>query len=99
MSLKNVGVPPYDCLYPVLVTMPFSTHDADNDGNDDVSCSSLFGGGWWYNGTAGCALCNPTGRLLLPQDGRRSGIADEVFWGNSLGDFVPVSVMMYLLPQ
>ena len=98
VSLKNAGVPPRDCLYPDLVTMPFSTHDADNDGDDNVSCASLRGGGWWFNGTADCALCNPTGRLLHPVDGTRTGDEDEVFWANSLGDVVPISIIMYLLP-
>ena len=87
-----------DCFYPDMAAMPFSTRDADNDADGNVNCSSMRGGGWWFNGTAGCSVCNPTGRLLLSADGMRSGDDDEVFWAGTAGDFVPVSIGMYVYP-
>lgn len=27
----------------------FSTYDRQNDNNDNVSCASVYGNGWWFN--------------------------------------------------
>ncbi|XP_076460048.1 angiopoietin-related protein 4-like [Babylonia areolata] len=91
-----------DCLHPDLLHIPFTTADVDNDLDDTQTCSLLFGGGWWFNGTAGCSVCNPTGRLMVEGGGGGSGAADEVFWATSGGGavfVVPYSVIMFLVPE
>ncbi|KAK7092568.1 hypothetical protein V1264_008294 [Littorina saxatilis] len=70
-----------DCLAAVK-GQPFSTYDADHDGDVTTNCAARHQSGWWM-GTATpgeCALCNPTGRLLTPTNMKRTNVPEEVFW-------------------
>lgn len=70
----------------------FSTFDRDND-NSTSNCAQDFQSGWWFNA---CANCNPTGRLLLPSDGLRTGVDHEVFW-TILGNDVPKEIKAWVV--
>ena len=87
-----------DCLSAVK-GQPFSTYDADHDGDVSTNCAQRHESGWWMgpvNGS-GCTLCNPTGRLLQPADMKRTNQDTEVFW-TPLGDgtVVPETVRMWV---
>ncbi|XP_025107598.1 fibrinogen C domain-containing protein 1-like [Pomacea canaliculata] len=73
----------------------FSTYDSDNDGDGSVNCASRHSGGWWFRGNT-CSTCNPTGQLLQPANGLRTGVDSEVFWIKDLGDVVPVMITIRL---
>ena len=92
---RNNG--PQDCFLPLL-NAQFSTYDHDMDGDAAVNCAALRKGGMWYRGSSGCSACNPHGILYRPEDGRRVGVEDEVFWDNMLGDIAVFKISMYLLP-
>ena len=87
-----------DCLSEVK-GRPFSTYDADHDGDVSTNCAQRHESGWWMgtlSGT-GCTLCNPTGRLLQPADMKRTNQDKEVFW-TPLGDgtTVPNAIAMWV---
>ncbi|XP_070185643.1 angiopoietin-related protein 1-like [Littorina saxatilis] len=84
-----------DCLSPANGAN-FSTMDRDNDNNIGVHCARRHQAGFWFAGQD-CTLCNPTGRLLQPDNQRRRGIPEEVFWTESLGNTVPYKVSAYLV--
>ncbi|XP_025107594.1 fibrinogen C domain-containing protein 1-like [Pomacea canaliculata] len=83
-----------DCLSD-LRRISFSTYDSDNDGDSSVNCASRHSGGWWFRGNT-CSTCNPTGQLLQPANGLRTGVDSEVFWIKDLGDVVPFRIRFSL---
>ena len=86
-----------DCLA-ALYGAPFSAKDNDNDEDPAVNCAAKHGGGWWFRGS-GCSTCNPTGPLRPPAaDGvTRSGVDDEAFWKEDMGDLAMKKISMYLV--
>ncbi|KAL8590152.1 hypothetical protein ACOMHN_010347 [Nucella lapillus] len=91
-----------DCLYPHLLGVQFSAKLQDKDLDDSKTCWQLFGGGWWFNGTADCSLCNPTGRVMLSAGKEGSGASNEVHWsttGSSGKGLAPHTIVMFLLPE
>ncbi|PVD24964.1 hypothetical protein C0Q70_15460 [Pomacea canaliculata] len=85
---------PGDCLSD-LRGANFSTYDSDNDGDSSVNCASRHSGGWWFRGNA-CSTCNPTGQLLQPANGLRTGVDSEVFWIKDLGNIAPYRISIRL---
>ncbi|PVD24962.1 hypothetical protein C0Q70_15458 [Pomacea canaliculata] len=93
-SMENTIAPVGDCLSD-LRGANFSTYDSDNDGDSSVNCASRHSGGWWFRGNT-CSTCNPTGQLLQPANGMRTGVDSEVFWIKDLGDVVPSRIRFSL---
>ncbi|XP_070174229.1 angiopoietin-related protein 1-like [Littorina saxatilis] len=81
-----------DCLTN-LRGKPFSTYDVDNDDDVTGNCAERHQSGWWM---ADCTGCNPTGNLLQPPDGIRTGQLSEVFWEGVVGNRTPQKVFMWL---
>ncbi|XP_025078493.1 microfibril-associated glycoprotein 4-like [Pomacea canaliculata] len=86
--------PAGDCLSD-LRGANFSTYDNDNDGDSSVNCASRHSGGWWFHGNT-CSTCNPTGQLLQPANGLRTGDDSEVFWVKDLGNVAPYGINLRL---
>ncbi|XP_025107601.1 angiopoietin-related protein 1-like [Pomacea canaliculata] len=95
-SIKLSPSPAGDCLSD-LRGANFSTYDSDNDGDSSVNCASRHSGGWWFRGNT-CSTCNPTGQLLQPANGLRTGVDSEVFWIKDLGNVAPYRISMRLRP-
>ncbi|KAK7113287.1 hypothetical protein V1264_012599 [Littorina saxatilis] len=83
-----------DC-FSALYGAQFSAYDNDNDEDGGVNCAQNHEGGWWFRGGA-CSTCNPTGPLLQPAGGRRTGVDAEIFWTEDLDDLVPFKMTMFL---
>ena len=86
-----------DC-FSALYGAQFSAFNRDRDEADDVNCAARHGGGWWFRGSE-CSTCNPTGPLRPPAaDGvTRSGVDDEAFWKENMGDLAMRKISMYLV--
>ena len=90
-------IPLGDCLSEVK-GRPFSTYDADHDGDVSTNCAQRHESGWWMGTLSGigCTLCNPTGRLLQPADMKRTNQDKEVFWTPFRdGTIVPNTITMW----
>ncbi|KAL8571602.1 hypothetical protein ACOMHN_061756 [Nucella lapillus] len=86
-----------DCFTPLWKSQ-FSAMDHDKDEDDTVNCAAKHGGGWWFRGK-NCSTCNPTGPLLKPNNGKKSGVDAEAFWTQNLGDSVPFKIAMFLVSE
>ncbi|XP_076452037.1 uncharacterized protein LOC143287687 [Babylonia areolata] len=84
-----------DCFSPLWGSR-FSTPDHDQDEADAVNCAARHGGGWWFRGD-NCSTCNPTGPLLKPSSGFRTGLDAEAFWSEDLGDLALYRMTMFLV--
>nr|KAG5709721.1 hypothetical protein BaRGS_027746 [Batillaria attramentaria] len=73
------------------------TYDNDQDESVSVNCADKHQGGFWFRGDT-CSTCNPTGPLTLPADGLRSGVDNEAFWTENLGNVAPFKIYMFLVP-
>ena len=85
-----------DCLS-YVESGPFSTFNNDNDGRGFYGCANVHGSGWWFGYSSGnCGYCNPNGVLVQSNDGRRTGVDNEVFWTTDMTDWSPWYTEMWL---
>ena len=56
--------------------MKFTTHDVDNDRDNNYNCAEKYKGGWWFRK---CHCANLNGLYLA---GHHNSYADGVNWAN-----------------
>ena len=95
-SIPLSGLPALgDCLFYVHGS-PFSTFDNVN-GIGSYECANVHGSGWWFDfSPSNCGYCNPNCVLVQSNDGRRTGVDNEVFWTTDMADWSPWYTEMWL---
>nr|KAG5711295.1 hypothetical protein BaRGS_005992 [Batillaria attramentaria] len=92
----NVKKSAGDCLA-LSLGAPFSTYDADNDGDVTVNCAQRHQSGWWFpEGDCSLTKCNPHGVLVQSPGALWSGKPEDVFWVNDFGNLLVWNIVTWL---